>query len=157
MLLPQFYSARGAFQKDGAPSGARDAIARVSVTLENWNHWVLGLRVVNVYRPGEQATLADVANLATSRLDELQEIRCVIGTYQVFPFTAQELIVGSKGTLWHPFPVRMAIRGNVNVVVEGRRLVDYPLDIIPELAITLSTTPLRDRRPGDALDVDTLT
>lgn len=158
VLLPQYLPGKQQFRKNGAPSGAADAMARVSVTLDPFPYWITGIRVVNVYAPGEQASLVDVANLATSRIDELQEIRLVIGTYEVFPFTAQELIVGKKGELWHPFPVRLGIRQSVNIVLEARRLVDYPLDIIPELAIVVLATSLRPPRPTeDMTDSDVLT
>ena len=157
VLLPQYYPAAGQFKKNGVPSGDADAIARVNLTLESFPHWLMGLRVVNFYDPnGGAVTLEQSAQLATSRIDYLQEIRCTIGTYEIFPFTAQEEIVGTPHH-WHPFPMRMGIRGNVNVVVEARRVIEYPLDIIPELRITLVAVTARIGRPGDIWDIDVLT
>lgn len=156
VLLPQYYPARGQFRLNGVPSGQEDAIARVNMTLEPFPHWVMGVRVVNVYVGGDALTLEDQANLALSRVDDLQEIRLVVGTYEIFPFAAQETIVGSRKH-WHPFPMRMGIRGGVNVVVEARRIVEYPLNIIPELAVTLVTVSARVNRPGDTFDIDVVT
>ena len=156
VLLPIYYPNRAQFKKNGAPSGAVDALARCQVSLEAMPHWVLGLRVENVYQFPTAVTVQDMANIATSRLDELQEIRCTIGTYMIFDWTAQSLITGAKARHWHPFPMRMAIAGNVNVIVEARRLTGYPQDIIPELVISLVTTRAQVGRPGDTflLDVD---
>ena len=156
VLLPIYYPNRAQFKKNGNPSGAVDAVARCQVSLESMPHWVMGLRLENIYQFGTNVQVADMAALATSRQDELQEVRCTIGTYQIFDWTAQSLITGAKAELWHPFPMRMSIAGNVNVIVEARRLTSYPFDIIPELAMTLVTVRAQTGRPGDVwlLDVD---
>lgn len=155
VLLPQYYPGRAQFELNGAPSGQFGAYAKINITLEAYPHWILGLRATNRVRlEGAGVTDQVAANLATSNIEVMQEIRCTIGTFQVFDWTDQILIVGDKGTLWAPFPIKFASMGNVNCVIEARRLTGYPFNLIPEFSVSLVTNSLRAGRPGHVFDLD---
>lgn len=157
VLLPRLYGGRNQFKLNGQASGQFGAVARCSADLEAYPHWVLGLRITNVYKmEAAGATLADFANMKTAGIDEMQEVRAVLGTYEIHDWIAQRNVVGRDGTHFHPFPMRMAIRGNVNLVVEVRRLTGYPFDIVPEADIALVTASVRAGRPGDIWDIDVI-
>lgn len=157
VLLPKLYPARNQFKLNGAPSGQFGAVARCTTEVESFPHWIIGLRVTNVYRmEANGATLADFANMKTAGIDEMQEVRVVLGTYELTDWVHQRNLVGKDGLLWHPWPIRMGIRGNVNLIVEFRRLTGYPFDIVPEADIALVTSSTRTGRPGDIWDIDVI-
>lgn len=165
VLLPQYYPATSQFKLNGIPSGNTNALAKCVVTLEQYPHWFLGYRVENQYDLDlTVVNSTERANLQTGRVDAAQQLRCVIGTFQLHDWTKQSMVVGQDGTHWAPTPIRLGLRGGVAVIIEGRRLQPYPsftvgaqvYNIIPELAVTVITASLRVGRPGDTFDIDVL-
>lgn len=148
------------FQLNGAPSGAVGAIARLSVAIDNFPEFVLGVRINNVYplppNPNE-ITMALYRNLKEHTDGEQTVLYRVSQQSVTTNLPLQMHITGRPdGQHWHSFPVPYPIAGANNIQLEIQRITPYPLSwpssdpVTPILPVCYITLVCGQGRSGDA-------
>lgn len=146
--FPLIYRDQQQFMLDGAPSGARGAIANANIPLANAPHLLIGIRLRNVVTvPAADVTTALSRKVAImqAELDEEQVVRVSLSQQNItVGHVLQPLLVGKSGVNWHPFPIPFGFRGNNVIQVEIRRETAYPIfgegAVLPTIYIALVTT-----------------
>lgn len=133
------------FQLNGAPSGAAGAQARLSRSLPNPPHILLGIRVSNIYTIPENADHDDIQDFAIlkNHVDGEQTLAVNLAQQNV---VAQQVIQkhitgGQDGFNWYPLPQTFPMAGANNIEIVLTRLTAYPLlagaAVLPQAYCTL--------------------
>lgn len=125
--FPVVYPAQSQF-KNGTNEGAQSgATAKLSFSLNNNPHEIVGLRVFNVYEtPAEFVTPEGLEFL--SRLDSQQTLTMRMAQQNVvLEDTLQRLVQGEGGIHWHPFELPYPFRGGNSITVDVKRITGYNL------------------------------
>lgn len=148
---------------NGEETGEKGARARVSRSLSNSPHMLMGIRIQNVinFAPnlGELGTSdTDVAIYESARkMGDEQVVRINLSQQNISADAVlQSTICGTEGQHWHPFPAPFPMAGGNEIEVEITRTSSYPSysfanRIIPEVHVTLLAAVLRSGMPSDPL------
>ncbi len=146
-MFPVLYPASAPFlDANGAPSGARGAIARVTIEFNLRPNFLTSIRAMNVYEIGsafeEKIPFLDKLDGFQTMTTELTQSNIVVRE------TLQPLAMGRDGFVWHPLPCPYNWRGGNNITLLFRRLVAYPALILPTVHVTLECLQLVNDRTG---------
>lgn len=133
--FPVYYPGTGRFEDANSDaSGALGSTAVVTITLNTRPHMIVGARVRNVYQPPDADEVVDFGPLFQTWRDLKlldMEQRMTLDLAQqniIIKAASQGLIVGERGTLWHPFACPYPFRGGNNISLTFLRTVGYPLN-----------------------------
>lgn len=133
-----FFPGAARFQdSDGNASGARGAVATVTISINLRPQWLTGIRVVNIYDiPDDLQTIDQLTYLA--RLDHEQSMTTELTQSNIIVrAAAQKTITGYDGIHWHPLPQPYPWGGGNNITLTFTRLTAYPPEILPTCHVTL--------------------
>lgn len=122
---------------DGNPSGARGAVATVTISINLRPQWLTGIRVVNIYDiPTNLVTIDNLTYL--DRLDDEQTMTTELTQSNIIVrAAAQRTITGRGGVHWHPLPQPYPWGGGNNITLTFTRLTAYPGGVFPTCHVTL--------------------
>lgn len=150
--FPIYYAFDSApFLLNGQPSGAVGAVARLSRSLPNPPHIVLGIRISNVYTLPSGANADAVATYRACKesVDGEQTVLMNLAQQNITAeLTLQKHITGGGlQEYFMPFPSTYPMAGGNDITLEIRRLTTYPqiagADVLPTCFATLVCTVLR--------------
>lgn len=133
-----------------APSGAAGSRLRLSRSISNFPHLLIGVRVQNVYALPAAPTADDVQLYRTMKewVDGEQTIRMELAQQSIIiDPTLQPTVTGQDGVHWHPFAVPFPMAGSNNINFDLVRVTGYPQldgeDVIPDVYLTLVAVVLK--------------
>lgn len=138
--IPVLFPGSGRFQdSDGNPSGAKGAVATVTISINLRPQWLTEIRVSNIYDvPTREAgvPLYDLPYL--DRLDEEQTMTTELTQSNIIVRAAvQTHVTGRRGFHWHPLPCPYPWGGGNNITLQFTRLTAYPPNIFPTCHVSL--------------------
>ena len=136
--VPVLFPGAGRFQdSDGNPSGARGAVATVTISINLRPQWLTGIRVSNIYDvPSGSQTIDTLTYL--DRLDEEQTMTTELTQSNIIVRAAvQTHVTGRRGYHWHPLACPYPWGGGNNITLQFTRLTAYPANVFPTCHVTL--------------------
>lgn len=145
--FPVFFPGSAPFlDANGQPSGARGAVATVTLEVNLRPQWITGIRANNVY----EVPAGDVGVGTMELLDKMDGFQSMTTEQSIQNIIVRDavqiLVMGRSQLHWHPLPCPYPWRGGNNITFIFRRLASYPGFVFPTAHVLLEGIQLLDDR-----------